>query len=199
MKEIIVATKNKGKAKEFQTLFAPYNIEAKSLLDLTEHIPVIAETGDTFSENARIKAETISKIVNRPVIADDSGIVIDALDGKPGVFSARYAGERASDQDNIQKVLDELEGVPSHNRTARFVCVLAIYFNGDLTFYSGYCEGKIALKAVGSNGFGYDPIFIPEGYTKTMAELTDIEKNKISHRYDAFKKLEQWLKQKKSE
>src|SRR5690625_4194951 len=163
MKEIIIATKNKGKAKEFATLFKQYNIRTKSLLDLPQDMPDIEETGHTFSENAHIKAETIANIIKLPVIADDSGLVIDALDGLPGVFSARFADEHATDQDNIDKVLQKLGNIPLHERTARFVCVLAVYFNDELTFHSGYCEGKIAFEGKGTNGFGYDPIFIPDG------------------------------------
>ncbi|WP_047985014.1 XTP/dITP diphosphatase [Ornithinibacillus californiensis] len=194
MKEIIIATKNEGKAKEFKTLFARYNIKAVSLLDLSEELPDIEETGSTFEENAALKSEGIAEILNIPVIADDSGLVVDALDGRPGIFSARYAGEPKDDKKNLEKVLDELEDVPKEDRSARFVCVLAVTIPGEQTiFKKGFCEGTIAYVEKGSHGFGYDPIFIPKGYNQTMAELGPEEKNKISHRKNAMIQLEDWI------
>lgn len=194
MNEIIIATKNKGKAKEFKKLFQAYGITAKSLLEINKVVPDIEETGETFFENARLKAEQIANILNMPVLADDSGLIVDALDERPGVYSARYAGEPTDDQRNYEKVLSELENVPSDNRTARFICVLALSVPGKETiFKEGFCEGKIAMKPEGLNGFGYDPIFIPEGYEVTMAQLEETIKNKISHRYHAFVQLEKWL------
>ncbi|SHG86488.1 XTP/dITP diphosphatase [Ornithinibacillus halophilus] len=195
MKEIMIATKNKGKAKEFKAFFSKYGIEAKSLLDLDEPIDDIEETGSTFEENAAIKAEEISNLLNIPVLSDDSGLEIDFLEGRPGIFSARYAGEPKDDRKNYEKVLEELKDVPDHERTARFVCVLAIATPGEKTvFRKGYCEGKIGLEPRGENGFGYDPIFIPKGYEKTMAQLSPDEKSKISHRSNAIVQLEDWLK-----
>ncbi|MGP4108395.1 XTP/dITP diphosphatase [Virgibacillus sp. L01] len=194
MKEIIIATKNPGKAEEFKTFFAKFNIKAVSLLDLSQSINDIEETGETFEENAAIKAEQIAKLMNKSVLADDSGLMIDALDGRPGIFSARYAGEPKDDNANIEKVLAELEDTKESDRTARFVCVLAVAMpDTDTIFKNGYCEGKISVSAKGSNGFGYDPVFIPENYTKTMAELSPDEKNSISHRSNAIKQLEDWL------
>jgi XTP/dITP diphosphohydrolase len=194
MKEIIIATQNEGKAKEFKTLFARYNIKAVSLLDLSEELPDIEETGSTFEENAALKSEGIAEILNIPVIADDSGLVVDALDGRPGIFSARYAGEPKDDKKNLEKVLDELEDVPKEDRSARFVCVLAVTIPGEQTiFKKGFCEGTIAYEEKGSHGFGYDPIFIPKGYNSTMAELGPEEKNKISHRKNAMIQLEDWI------
>ncbi|HLR08334.1 MAG TPA: XTP/dITP diphosphatase [Bacillota bacterium] len=195
MKSIIVATKNEGKMKEFKDFFNTYGLKAISLLELSESIPDIQETGDTFSENAALKAEAIANHLKRPVLADDSGLVIDALGGKPGVYSARYAGEYANDQENVDKVLREMQDIPPHNRSARFICVLAIAQPDEKTiFKEGSCEGTIAFKPMGDRGFGYDPIFIPKGYTKTMAELPSEEKNKISHRKNAFNRLKNWLK-----
>ncbi|MFS0672975.1 XTP/dITP diphosphatase [Ornithinibacillus sp. 179-J 7C1 HS] len=194
MKEIIIATKNEGKAKEFKTLFDRYGIKAVSLLDLPQDLPDIEETGSTFEENAALKSEGIANILNIPVMADDSGLEIDALDGKPGIFSARYAGEPKDDKKNIQKVLEELKNVPEADRTARFVCVLSISIPGEKTIYKkGYCEGSIAIEEKGNHGFGYDPIFIPKVYSHTMAELTPEEKNKISHRKNAMVQLEDWI------
>ncbi|TMN21102.1 XTP/dITP diphosphatase [Lentibacillus cibarius] len=195
MKEMIIATKNPGKAKEFKTFFSAFQIEAISLAELDRKVDDIEETGTTFEENAAIKAETIAGMIQRPVLADDSGLAIDALDGRPGVYSARYAGEPKDDQANIDKVLQELKGVEASDRTARFVCVLAIAVPGETTiFKKGYCEGEIAYSQIGENGFGYDPIFVPTGYNKTMAQLSPIEKNRISHRKNAIVQLEDWVK-----
>lgn len=195
MKEIIIATHNKGKAREYKELFKKYEINAFSLLDLPETIPEVEETGTTFAENAALKAQEVSSILNQSVMADDSGLVIDALDGRPGIYSARYAGEGKVDLDNNKKVMEELSDVPEEKRTARFVCVLAIAIPGqEIIFKTGISEGKIAYSMVGNNGFGYDPIFIPNGYDHTMAELPAEIKNKISHRYDAMVKLDGWIK-----
>ncbi len=195
MRKIIIATHNKGKAVEFKSLFTKYNIEAISLLDLAKTLPDIEETGETFAENAALKAEGIASIIKKPVLADDSGLIIDALDGRPGIYSARYAGEAKNDEANINKVLTELKGVQEDKRTARFICVLALAQPGKKTiFKTGYCEGVIGLSTVGTNGFGYDPIFIPKNYNRTMAELTMAEKGQISHRNQAMLQLEAWLK-----
>ncbi|MTW84228.1 XTP/dITP diphosphatase [Virgibacillus dakarensis] len=194
MKQLIIATKNQGKAKEFNVFFGQFHINAISLLDLSETIPDIEETGTTFEENAAIKAETIANRMKIPVLADDSGLMIDALDGRPGVYSARYAGEPKSDEANIMKVLGELEGIPAEQRHARFVCVLAIAIpEQETTYYKGFCEGSITIQPRGTHGFGYDPVFIPDGYTKTMAELAPAEKNNISHRKNAISRLEKDL------
>jgi XTP/dITP diphosphohydrolase len=190
VKEVIIATKNAGKVKEFQTLFAEKEVEVKSLLDF-ENAPDVEETGETFAENAILKAETIANYLNKVVIADDSGLVVDALDGKPGVYSARYAGEHKNDKENIAKVLEELKGVPFEKRTARFHCALAVAIPRQRTVVvEGTCEGYIAEAPTGTNGFGYDPIFYVPEKQKTMAELSKEEKNKISHRANALKKLE---------
>lgn len=193
MNEIVIATKNQGKVKEFKQFFNDFNIQAISLLDLPD-MPDVEETGATFKENAQLKAEQICNYLKKPVLADDSGLVVDALNGKPGIYSARYAGNSKSDIDNINKVLEELKGVPMEERTARFVCVLAIARPNDSTiFRTGNCEGSISFASIGVNGFGYDPIFIPKGYTETMAQLTALEKNKISHRSHAISQLKKWI------
>src|SRR5699024_7062939 len=154
----------------------------------------IKETGTTFKENAALKAEQIATLLQIPVIGDDSGLEIKALGGRPGVYSARYAGIHKSDQANIDKVLSELIDVPMEKRQARFVCMLAIATpDGPTVFKDGYCESKIDYEQKGSNGFGYEPIFLPTGYTKTLAQLTADEKNQISHRKKAFVKIETWL------
>ncbi|WP_226583519.1 XTP/dITP diphosphatase [Halobacillus litoralis] len=194
MKELLVATKNQGKVKEFREMFSSYGISVKSLLDFDSSID-IEETGETFEENAAIKAEAMMKELSLPVVADDSGLEVDALNGQPGVYSARYAGIEKDDEKNMQKLLKELEGTDGPERTARFVCAVAVARPGKETFIErGTCEGKIAEAPKGTQGFGYDPLFIPEGSTRTMAEHTSEEKNTISHRHHAIKKIEQWLK-----
>ncbi|KPL60848.1 XTP/dITP diphosphatase [Rossellomorea vietnamensis] len=188
-KRVIIATKNRGKAKEFQHMFAPYGYEVQTLLDLP-HIEDVEETGETFEENAILKAETVAKELGELVIADDSGLSIDALEGRPGVYSARYAGEEKSDEANMEKALGELESVEEADRTARFYCVLAIAGpDMETKTVTGTCEGMILRDKRGTNGFGYDPIFFVPSLGKTMAELTQDEKSQISHRGNALKKL----------
>ncbi|MED4048708.1 XTP/dITP diphosphatase [Priestia megaterium] len=189
MREIIIATKNAGKVKDFETLFSPKGFKVKSLLDFPE-IEDVEETGVTFAENATLKAEAISSALNKPVIADDSGLAIDALNGEPGVYSARYAGENKDDNANIEKVLQKLNDVPFEKRTARFHCALAIAVPGKRTeIVEGTCEGHILEEKRGENGFGYDPVFFVEKWRCSMAELTKEQKNQISHRANALKKL----------
>jgi XTP/dITP diphosphohydrolase len=193
MDTVIIATKNKGKAKEFEKLFLPKGLAVKTLLDYPE-IEDVEETGSTFEENAILKAETIANNLGVRVIADDSGLEIDALEGRPGVYSARYAGSEKNDENNIDKVLDELQGVPESERTARFCCALAMAEPGKETVtVFGTCEGRILNERRGTNGFGYDPIFFVETEGKAMAELASDEKNKISHRANAIRKLDDLL------
>jgi XTP/dITP diphosphohydrolase len=191
LEEIIIATKNKGKAQEFQQMFAQKGYKIMTLLDFLD-LPEVEETGATFEENAIIKAEAISRELGKMVIADDSGLVIDALEGRPGVFSARYAGEEKNDEANNEKVLREMENVPDQERSARFYCALAIAMPGRKTeTVFGTCEGFILQEGQGTNGFGYDPIFFSTEANKAMAELPSFEKNKISHRAKALKKLDE--------
>ena len=193
MKEVIIATKNPGKAKEFEHIFAPRGIMVRTLLDFPE-IPEVEETGSTFEENAILKAEAVSQALNKMVIGDDSGLMVDALEGKPGIYSARYAGEPKNDQNNTKKVLSELTGVPEAERTARFYCALAVAVPGQETFtVSGTCEGRILEAPRGTNGFGYDPVFFVPDKGCAMAELSADEKNNISHRANALKKLDDVL------
>ncbi|MDZ5712392.1 XTP/dITP diphosphatase [Jeotgalibacillus haloalkalitolerans] len=190
MKKIIIATNNQGKAKDFEKLLNPLGYEVKTLADYPA-LEEVEETGVTFAENAALKAETISQQLGVSVIADDSGLIVDALDGEPGVFSARYAGAEKDDQKNIEKVLLKLQGVPDDKRTARFHCTLALAEPGEETLlFTGEAEGYITAKPSGENGFGYDPIFYTEVYQKTFAELTADEKNQISHRANALRKLQ---------
>jgi XTP/dITP diphosphohydrolase len=196
VKEIIIATKNQGKVKEFEALLAPIGFRVHSLLDYPDSIDV-EETGKSFEENAILKAEAIAMHYQRMTIADDSGLAIDYLGGKPGIYSARYAGPEKDDQANINKVLEDLSDVHSLlDRSARFICALAISIPGEKTkTVVGTCEGYIATEPQGENGFGYDPIFILKNSNQTMANLTKDEKNKISHRAEALKKVIEVIKQ----
>lgn len=193
MNNVIIATKNKGKASEFEKLFLPHGFKVTTLLDYPE-LDDVEETGTTFEENAILKAETIANALGARVIADDSGLEVDALDGRPGVYSARYAGLEKNDEANIDKVLEELQDVPESDRTARFCCALAMAEPGQETItVFGTCEGRILHERRGSNGFGYDPIFFAIQEGKAMAELSSNEKNKISHRAMAIRQLEHLL------
>lgn len=192
MKQVVIATKNKGKAKDFQAIFAPLGFEVVTMFDVAPDME-IEETGSTFEENAILKAETLSKALGKLVIADDSGLAIDALGGEPGVYSARYAGDH-DDEANIVKVLEKMESVPNEERTARFCCALAI--SGpevETKTVFGTCEGIILHEKRGTNGFGYDPIFYVPQLKRAMAELSPEEKGAISHRGNAIRKLAEEL------
>ncbi|GBU20868.1 non-canonical purine NTP pyrophosphatase [Fibrobacteres bacterium R8-0-B4] len=191
IKTIIIATGNAGKVKEFREMFSDLGVSVASLADHFNPIPDIDETGSTFYENAKIKADWVyRRVADVWSLADDSGLEVDALNGAPGVFSARYSGEGANAASNNVKLLNELRGVPERKRTARFKCVLVLRMGIDKYLSAeGVCEGRIAEKTVGSNGFGYDPLFIPNSFDKTMAQLTSDEKNAISHRGAALRNL----------
>ncbi|ARJ37924.1 XTP/dITP diphosphatase [Sporosarcina sp. P21c] len=193
MKEVLIATNNTGKAKDFEVLFRPLGITVLTLQDIEESIDV-EETGTTFVENAILKAETVANLLGKVVIADDSGLEVDALNGEPGVYSARYAGEPSNDEANIDKLLANLVEVPETARQARFRCVLAIAGPTiETTTYSGSCEGFITDHRQGTNGFGYDPIFYVPSKEKTMAQLSAEEKSAISHRGAALAQLKERL------
>jgi len=188
---MIFASRNNGKIKEVTKILEDSNFELLSLNDF-DNIPNIVEDGETFEENARIKAETVYKQFSIPAIGDDSGIVVEQLDEKPGIYSARYAGGNATDDDNNKKLLMELRDFP-HPHKAKFVCN-AVYYDGKQYLTAiGEVKGKITDIPKGKNGFGYDPLFIPDGYSITMAELSLEEKNKISHRAKAFTLLKRLL------
>ena len=190
MKSILIATKNPGKVREFQYLMSKYNVKVTSLLDI-DYKDDIVEDAETFSENALIKARQIAKEYKTMVVADDSGLEIDALDGRPGVYSARYAGDARDDLANMNKVLTELEGVSEAERTARFVCAVAVVDEwGTSHVVTGTCEGLIVNEPIGTEGFGYDPIFYLPERKKTMAQIPKSEKNVLSHRAKAFGQLE---------
>lgn len=185
--EIVLATGNKGKVKEFAGLLHGIAGKITGLGDL-ESPPEVVEDGETFMENALKKARAIAEYSGKTALADDSGLAVDALGGRPGVYSARYAGEKATDGENIDKLLGKLGGVA--NRKARFICFLALVTpGGKETVVSGECEGVILTERRGSGGFGYDPVFYLPEYGKTMAEISPDLKNKISHRARAAETL----------
>lgn len=199
---IVVATRNQGKVREFAHALAFLGKPVKSMYDYPD-IPDIVEDGETFAENARKKAKTVGDILGQPVLADDSGLCVDVLGGAPGVYSARYAGEDASDEDNNNKLLLELEKQQQGEDTeqpllgtARFICHLALYdpATGDFTEATGSVEGWITSTPAGEGGFGYDPLFYLPDYEKTMSELTIEEKQAISHRGAALRELAEKLK-----
>ena len=188
-KKVLLATRNRGKVREIRKVLKGLGIRIQSLHDLPG-APEINEDGNSFSENALKKARFYAALSGMLTISDDSGVEVDALKGQPGIYSARYAGEGASDQDNIQKLLKEMEGIPTSKRGARFKCSIAIVSpDGTEAVAEGSCKGKIGFREVGKRGFGYDPLFILPQYGKTMAQFTLEEKNRISHRGKALRKL----------
>jgi len=190
--QIVLASGNLGKIKEIQALLAGHQIVAQSAFNVAE----ADETACTFVENALIKARNAALHCNLPAIADDSGLVVDALNGYPGVISARYAGVGATDQDNIKKLLLALDGVPEAQRTARFICVMVFMAHANdpcPIIAQGVWEGKILTKPAGSNGFGYDPVFWVPDHQCASAELSADDKNAMSHRGQAIRSLTQML------
>jgi non-canonical purine NTP pyrophosphatase (RdgB/HAM1 family) len=193
---IVLATRNPHKTEEIKALLNGLPITVKDLRDFPE-FPEVEETGDTLEENARLKALAAHVRTGLPAIADDTGLEVYYLLGRPGVYSARYAGENVSYDDNNKKLLRELTQVPARKRQARFRCVVALVDGRDDRFFEGRVEGRIGLVPRGMNGFGYDPLFIPEGYDSSYAELTQEEKNSISHRGRAIRALIEYLSGKK--
>lgn len=191
--KLLIATNNPGKLKELTGLLAEIPYRPVSLADVRIDTEV-AETGSTLEENARLKATRYSQMSGLLTLADDSGLEVAALNGEPGVLSSRYAGEGAGDSQKIAYLLDKLDNIPEGERSARFRCVLALAIpQGKSRLYTGECEGRILECPRGENGFGYDPVFLLEGRGKTMAELTQTEKNEISHRSKAARKVVQAL------
>lgn len=186
--EILIATKNDGKLKEFKQIFEQKGIVVKSLKDINDDVEIV-ENGLSFEENARLKADGYAKSVGIPVLADDSGLEIYALNGRPGIFSARYAGDH-NDAANNAKVLSELGGIPDEKRTATFHSTVVVRkSDGSELVANGNLRGRILAVPRGDNGFGYDPLFFVEAKNKTLAEMTREEKNKISHRALAIEDL----------
>ncbi|MDD4568878.1 MAG: XTP/dITP diphosphatase [Tepidanaerobacteraceae bacterium] len=188
MNILVVATKNKGKYLEFKKILGCTRFEMVSLSDFP-HIK-IHETGSSFDENALLKANAVVKNTGFPALADDSGLEVSALQGSPGIFTARYAGENATDEDNIKKLLSEMKDIPSNQRQARFVCSLALVFPDKKVFLErGILEGYITFKPRGIGGFGYDPIFFVPALGRTLSEVSIDDKNRISHRAKALEKI----------
>lgn len=189
-KKIVLATHNAGKIREFKSVLLPLGYDAVSVHDLLPDIEEPEETGQTFAENARLKAQYYMKATGLPCLADDSGIAADALNGRPGVYSARYAGPECDDEANNQKLIQELSAFPPEKRTVHYVCVLVLCWpDGREITAEGRCSGVLRDFYAGDNGFGYDPLFYVPEKKKTMAEMTMAEKNEISHRGKALKKL----------
>ena len=192
-RKFILASNNNGKIREMKEKLNPLGITVISQKEAGYNIEV-DETGTTFEENATLKAEAIYKLSKLPVISDDSGLEIDALNGEPGIYSARYAGENATDEDRRNKVLNLMKNVKKEKRTARFTCAICyIDEDGNKHIFKQSCEGTIATEPHGENGFGYDPIFLVG--EKSFAELSNNEKNKISHRGKAIDEFVKYLKQ----
>jgi XTP/dITP diphosphohydrolase len=186
---VIIATRNKGKIREIREALKGLGLRIHALSDFSG-VPEIEEDGKSFTENALKKARFYSKYFGKLTIADDSGLEVDSLDGLPGIYSARYAGEGASSQENNRRLLREMQGLPISKRGARFQCILAVASpDGKEITVEGSCKGRIGFKEKGRRGFGYDPLFILPTRGKMMAELSLEEKNKISHRGKALRKL----------
>lgn len=198
MKKIVLATANTHKVIEFQRILGELlpGLELAASSDFS-NVPVIEETGATFAENALLKAKVINEFTKLPAIADDSGLVVAALNGAPGIFSARYAGIKASDQENVAKLISDIENIDDSLLEASFECAIALVDqkqNLELVV-QGQMPGRVIKQVRGANGFGYDPMFIPQGFSKTAAELSDQDKDKISHRGIALRKMSGILKQ----
>jgi XTP/dITP diphosphohydrolase len=201
---LVLATRNKGKIQEFKELLSGFDMNMKSLEDFGP-IPPVKEDGQTFEDNAYIKAHFTARVLGVPALADDSGLVVEALNGAPGVYSARYAGDDATDKDNNLKLLEEMKG--KTNRRAFFESAIIIAVpRGPALTYIGKCEGEITLEPKGENGFGYDPLFYYPALSKTFAQMTGEEKNRVSHRGKAMSELRQefdkvmiWLSQRMAE
>ena len=194
---LVVASLNRAKAAEIARILSDEGVdfEVLSLADFPQ-VELPLETGETFAENALAKARHAADVLGMAAVADDSGIEVEELDGAPGVLSARYAGEAAGDEDRYRKLLAELRNVPRDRRAARFYCAAAYGTpDGQVLLAEGACEGTIAREPAGSGGFGYDPIFIPEGEERTMAQLTPAEKHAISHRGRAFRRLAKLIRE----
>ena len=200
MQTLMLATTNSGKVAEFRFLLEQsewaQGLELLTPADWPEPLPGVDETGTTFAENARLKAVALAQATGMPALADDSGLCVDALNGEPGLHSARWAGENATDADRNERLLARLSGVSTKKRTAHYVCVVSLAWpDGRSVEAEGTCQGWIGSEPRGNNGFGYDPLFCVPSYKRTVAELTAGEKGKISHRAAALAALEERLTQ----
>ena len=194
-RRIALATRNAHKLRELRRICADWPVEWVSVeTHDPSSFPDVEETGDAYLDNAALKARAVAAALDLPALADDSGIEVDALGGGPGPRSARYAGASATDEQNLIALIRAIRGVPAGGRTARYRCVAALaYPNGDMVHIDDTCEGTLRTAPTGTRGFGYDPIFVPAGWDRTMAELTDVEKDRISHRGRAFRALRELL------
>lgn len=196
MVEIVLATRNKKKIEEIKRAIGNVPISILTIDDFPG-CPEVQEEGVTFQENAIKKALTVAQYTGKPSLADDSGLEVYALNNAPGVLSSRYAGEGTDDRKNIEKLLHEMRSVINGERNARFVCCLALVFpDGRVEIFSGHVEGRIGREPKGSYGFGYDPIFYPKGHDRTFAEMTAKEKDSLSHRGEALRDFQKYLKRK---
>ena len=193
MTKLLIATTNQGKIAEIAALLADLSYEVVGLDAWPQALPAVEETGATFAENALLKAEYYHAQTGWLTLADDSGLAVAALGGRPGVHSARYAGAGASDADKVAKLLAEMESVPAPERSARFVCVIALVGQGVRETFTSECRGMITCVPRGTGGFGYDPVFVVSGSTRTFAELTRAEKAALSHRGHALRQVRDWL------
>jgi XTP/dITP diphosphohydrolase len=193
MKKLVLASHNENKVEELTLFLSGLNLEVLTLRHFPS-VPQVAEDGSTFQQNALKKAKAIYQVTKIPALADDSGLEVFFLNGRPGVRSARYAGDDAKDEQNNEKLLGEMLGVPPRRRRAQFRAVLALVGNGFEDLTEGICMGNLAEGPSGTNGFGYDPIFIPDDFSRTYAELSPDEKNRISHRGRAFRALKEILR-----
>ncbi|MFZ5907945.1 MAG: XTP/dITP diphosphatase [Nitrospirota bacterium] len=195
--EIVLATKNRKKAEEIRRIIRGMEIEILTLDDYPG-FPEVEEDGDTFEANAVKKAVAVAHYTGKTALADDSGLEVDALGGEPGIRSARYSGEGATDESNIEKLLYGMRGFRDGERGARFVCCIALATpGGEVQTFFGYTEGVIGTMPRGSCGFGYDPVFYPRGFPRTFAEMSAEEKDALSHRKKALKELKKYLKSKR--
>jgi len=191
---VAIASRNPGKIREILRICADWPVEWITADDYSGDWPEVEETGDTYLENALLKTGAVAAVTGEAALADDSGIEVDALGGGPGPRSARYAGQTASDEENLRTLIRAVAGVPAGGRTARYRCIAAIAWpEGTELWAEGVCEGALTGKPRGSGGFGYDPVFLPEGWERTMAELAPQEKDRISHRGRAFRALRELL------
>jgi XTP/dITP diphosphohydrolase len=203
--DIIIATRNRKKIEEIKRIIGekilkdlskPFQLRIFTLNDFPE-CPEVVEDERTFEANAIKKAVSVARYTGMTALADDSGLEVYALNGEPGIQSSRYAGVGADDRENLERLLYEMHSLDNDKRGARFVCCIAIATpDGSIITFLGYAEGKIGKEPKGISGFGYDPVFYPEGYTKTFAEMTDAEKDAISHRGKALRKLYQYIREK---
>ncbi len=201
MTTLLIATSNAGKVAELASMLADLDCRVIGFADLPEIPPTIEETGQTFAENALLKAEHYHSLTGLTALADDSGLVVDALGGRPGVYSARYGGEGMSSAEQVELLLEEMKPIPDEQRSAHFVCSIALAGTGLKQIFEGRCEGFISRAPIGKNGFGYDPVFIDAELGQSFAELTREEKSSRSHRGKALSQarqfLSEWLKGRK--